>query len=208
MPLCIPVGETSGRTYINTRAAELTARFEQRMPEGLADTCFTAATDKIDHRFALVIFADSYTAAAENAEIQIAIHKRFGTLYRTLVVNGRHWQLRQAQIVGQHTHFTDVLVVTGMTPSSATGPFRVRPEQFTLLAPAAHKTCTGMLEHHQSKNIPAQILQRFGICLYNHPLGCRSRTGSRISAHSFYFDHTQPACAERRQTRMRTQMGN
>ena len=62
------------------------------MPEGLADTRFTTATDKIDHGFALVIFADAHAAAAENAKIEITIHEGFGTFHRPLVVNGRDRQ--------------------------------------------------------------------------------------------------------------------
>ena len=95
-----------------------------------------------------------------------------------------------------------------MTPGRAARPFRFGPVLFTQFAPAAYKARTRMFEHHKGQNIPAKILECFGIGPNYHCFGCGGCTRSRISAHSFYFDHTQPACAERRQTRMHTKMGN
>lgn len=158
MPLGIPVGKAAGRTYINTGTAELTTCFEQRVSEGLADTCFTTAIDEINNCFALVFFADSYTSAAENTKIEITIHEGLGTFHRALVVYGRNRQLRKAQIVGQNTHLADFLIVTGMTPGGAACFFRFGPVLFALLTPAAHKARAGMFEHHEGQNIPAQSL--------------------------------------------------
>ena len=100
MPFGISVGEAAGRAYVNTRTAELTTRFEQRVPEGLADTRLAAAIDKINNRFALVIFADAHTATAKNTKIEVTIHKRLGTFHWALVIYGRNRQLRKAQIFG------------------------------------------------------------------------------------------------------------
>jgi hypothetical protein len=71
------------------------------------------------------------------------------------MVYWRHRQLRQAEVVGQHTHFADFLVVTGVTAGSAADPFGCRAEKLTFLTSAAYKTRAWMFEHHQRQNIPA-----------------------------------------------------
>jgi hypothetical protein len=137
--------------------------------------CLAAAADKINDRPALMMLADAHAAAAENTEIQVAVHEGLRPLHRPLVVCRRHRQLGKSQFLAQRTHLTHFFAAARVTAGRATRFFRFGPELLAKLPPAAHETCTGVFEHHQRQNIAAQILQCLGIRPHDHRVGRRRR---------------------------------
>ena len=76
LPAGKAVGQGTGGADVDAGAAEGTARIQMALIKGCADAGPFTAINNTDRRFAVDFLADPPAAAAQDAEIVIAIHER------------------------------------------------------------------------------------------------------------------------------------
>ena len=89
MPFPVPVGQSPGRTDINTGAAEFTICFRMWFMKSGADSRVLAAVKKSNSACPMYFFTYSGASAAQHAKTVVPVHKRIIALYINVFIYDR-----------------------------------------------------------------------------------------------------------------------
>jgi hypothetical protein len=199
VPLRHLVRQGAGGADGDAGAAELAAGGDVRVPPGRPDQRARPAVLERQHGRTAHLVTHAHAAAAQDAEVVVAVVERVVVLGLQAPVGDRVGDVRDPDTLDDPLQLAALVVRTavaaGRDPCLVDGLLAA----FALGLLVADQTARRMLREDQLQHLAAHLAQCGRVADHDHAFLDQGAAGQRVAAHAGDLDRAEPATAERRE---------